>query len=279
MEKIEHAYKYVKTLELPPKPRKSWKTEVRIPYYSSVVTRTYIKEVLETWSEYFDGLKFACGTHKLLPKSVVREIIKMAHDYDVYVSTGGFVERVTVDGSKAVDAYFDECKDLGFDVIEISNGFVTSMTLEDKVAMVKKVRSIGLRPKPEITLMKGAGAGTHIVGYKTEMKPISEAIKEAKMHIRAGAKEIMMESEGITEDLPPEKWRTDIIKKLISEFGYGLWMFEAADPEVFKWYLKHIGKDVNLFIDHTQITEYNAWRLGYWGDRDIWKGQKFSYKH
>jgi len=165
------------------------------------VTKTYIKEVLETWSEYFDGLKFACGTHKLLPKSVVREIINMAHDYDIYVSTGGFVERVTVDGSKAVDAYFDECKDLGFDVIEISNGFVTSMTLEDKVAMVKKVRSIGLRPKPEITLMKGAGAGTHIVGYKTEMKPISEAIREAKMHISAGAKEIMMESEGITEDL------------------------------------------------------------------------------
>ena len=118
-----------------------------------------------------------------------------------------------------------------------------------------------------------------MVGYERKMKPISEAIKEAKMHIAAGAKEIMMESEGITEDLPPKEWRTDIIKRLIKEFGYSTWMFEAADPEVFKWYLKNVGKDVNLFIDHTQITEYNAWRLGLWGDTDIWKGQKFSYKH
>ena len=55
-------------------------------------------------------------------------------------------------------------------------------------------------------------------------------------------------------------------------------MFEASDPPVFKWYLKTFGKDVNLFIDHSQIVELNAWRLGLWGDADIWKGKEVHYQ-
>jgi phosphosulfolactate synthase (CoM biosynthesis protein A) len=55
-------------------------------------------------------------------------------------------------------------------------------------------------------------------------------------------------------------------------------MFEASEPAVFKWYLKKFGRDVNLFIDHSQIVEYTAWRCQLWGDRDIWKGKAVSYR-
>ncbi len=268
---------WVKLPELPEKPRKSGKIEVRVPYYASVATVTYIKDVLEAWSEYFDGFKFACGTFRLLDKSMVKKIIGLCHDHDVYVSTGGWVERVLVDGKKAVDRYFDECKEVGFDVIEISSGFAR-MTLEDKVAMIKRVKEIGLTPKPEITMMYGAGAGTHIVGYKRELRPIGEFMEEAKACWDAGKSTMMLESEGLTEDLPPEQWKKDVIKKVVDHFGYEKWMFEASDPEVFKWYLKNFGPKVNLFIDHTQITEFNAWRLKLWGDPDIWKGKSVKYR-
>src|SRR2546422_3529844 len=30
-------------------------------------------------------------------------------------------------------------------------------------------------------------------------------------------------------------------------------MFEAADPDVFAWYVKNYGPEVNLFVDHSQI--------------------------
>lgn len=66
----------------------------------------------------------------------------------------------------------------------------------------------------------------------------------------------MVESEGITEDLPPQKWRLDAIKPLVDEFGYDKHMFGASDPPVFKWHLKNISIDVNLFIDHSQIVEF-----------------------
>jgi phosphosulfolactate synthase (CoM biosynthesis protein A) len=236
-----------------------------------------VKDLLEMWGDYIDGFKFAGGSMRLLSVDMVRNILKICHDHDVYVSTGGFVERIIVQGADAVDKYLEECKSLGFDVVEVSSG-LAPIPLEDKVEIVKQVKKMGMIPKPEISLMIGAGAGTHIVGYKPKLRGVDDLMKEARAHLKAGAHIMMLESEGITEDLPPSKWRTDVIKKLVSEFGFESWMFESSDPPVFKWYLKNFGSNVNLFIDHSQIVEYTAWRTKLWGDPGIWKGKTLSYK-
>ena len=209
----------------------------------------------------------------------MRQIIKACHDHQVYVSTGGFVERVIVQGGPAVDEYLKECKALGFDVVEVSSG-LASIPLEDKIEIVKQVQRLGMKPKPEVSMMIGAGAGTHIVGYEEAMKMRSfdDFAAEVQAEITAGAGVIMVESEGLTEDLPPEKWRKDVIQKLVDKFGYKRFMFEASDPPVFKWYLTTFGRDVNLFIDHSQIVEFTAWKTKLWGDESIWEGKKLSYR-
>ena len=171
---------------------------------------------------------------------------------------------------------------MGIDIVEVSSGMapeVMNMPIEDKVEIVKKIKAAGLKPKPEVSMMIGAGAGTHISGYEEGIKyrDLEDFIKETKAYLDAGAHLIMIESEGLTEDLPPEKWRLDVIKRLLDEFGYEKLMFESSDPPVFKWYLKNVSKDVNLFIDHSQIVEFTAWKYGLWGDPDIWKGKKISY--
>jgi Uncharacterized conserved protein len=268
---IKKAFDFVKIDDLPPKPRKYGLIEIRGPYYTSV-SYGYLKDLLDDWGEYVDGYKFAGGSMRLLSKEKVKKIIKICHDYNVYVSTGGFIERVILQGDKVVDNYIEECKELDFDVIEISSGFI-SIPLDYKLDMVKRVMNRGLKAKPEVSLIIGAGGGTHIIGYEEEIKlrSVENFIQECRIFINAGVNMIMIESEGITEDLPPEKWRTDVVKKLIDNFGFEKLMFEASDPPVFKWYLKNISKNVNLFIDHTQIVEFTAWKLGLWGDKDIWK--------
>lgn len=265
-------------IDLPPKkPRETGVIEFRGPYYSSV-TYGYLKDLLDDWGEYVDGYKFAGGSMRLLARERVRQIIRTCHDHQVYVSTGGFVERVIVQGSATVDEYLRECKALGFDVVEVSSG-LASIPLEDKIEIVRQVQKQGMKPKPEVSMMIGAGAGTHIVGYEEEMKMRSfdDFASEVDAEIRAGAKMIMVESEGLTEDLPPEKWRRDVIRKLVDRFGYKVFMFEASDPPVFKWYLTTFGRDVNLFIDHSQIVEFTAWRTKLWGDQTIWEGKSLSY--
>ncbi len=278
MSKSHKAFEFVRLRGLPPKPRKEGIVEIRGPYYTSV-SYGYLRDLLDDWSEYFDGYKFAGGSMRLLSRDKVKRIIRACHDYGVYVSTGGFVERVIAQGSRAVDEYLEECKALGFDVVEVSSG-LAPIPLKDKVEIVRRVRELGMKPKPEISMMIGAGAGTHVVGYSERMRfrSFDDLVKEVEAHRRVGSEIFMLESEGITEDLPAEKWRTDVVKRLVSKFGRRTWMFEAADPPVFKWYLKNFGGDVNLFIDHSQVVEFTAWRMGLWGDPAIWNERKLAYK-
>ncbi|MDG7007548.1 MAG: phosphosulfolactate synthase [Nitrososphaerota archaeon] len=278
MDRNEKAFDFV-TVDMPPrKPREAGIIEFRGPYYTSV-SYGYLKDLLDDWGEYVDGYKFAGGSMRLLPRERVKQIIRTCHDHQVYVSTGGFVERVIVQGGTAMDQYIRECKSLGFDVVEVSSG-LASIPLEDKIAIVEQVQREGMKPKPEVTMMIGAGAGTHIVGYEEAMKMRSfdDFAAEVEAEVKAGAEVVMVESEGLTEDLPPEKWRKDVIQKLVDRFGYKRFMFEASDPPVFKWYLTTFGRDVNLFIDHSQIVEFTAWKVKLWGDESIWDGKKLSYK-
>lgn len=92
------------------------------------------------------------------------------------------------------------------------------------------------------------------------------AIQQAKRFIDAGAyMMIMIESEGITDSV--KTWRTDVVAKFIRSLGFEHLMFEAADPEVFSWYVKNYGPDVNLFVDHSQIVQLDCLRSGIWGTK------------
>ncbi|MGA2682090.1 MAG: phosphosulfolactate synthase [Candidatus Bathyarchaeia archaeon] len=277
MARREFAFDFVK-IDIPPeRPRDVGIIEFRGPYYNSV-SYGFLKDLLDDWAYYVDGFKFAGGSMRLLPRARVRQIIQTCHDHGLYVSTGGFVERVIVQGGDAVDLYLKECKQLGFDVVEVSSG-LAPISLEDKLKIMSQVQKLGMKPKPEVTMMIGAGAGTHIAGYEADMKlrSFDEFSEEVSTHIKAGVEMIMIESEGLTEDLPPEQWKTDVIKKILNKFGSKNLMFEAADPPVFKWYLKNVGRDVNLFIDYSQIVEFTAWKTKLWGDPEIWQGKRVEY--
>ncbi len=273
----EKAFSFV-NIDMPPeKPRSAGVIEMRGPYYTSV-SYGYLKDLLSDWSYYIDGYKFAGGSMRLLARGRVKQIIDVCHANHVYVSTGGFVERVIVQGSRTVDRYLKECKELGFDVVEVSSG-LAPIPLKDKISIVKQVQKLGMKPKPEVSMMIGAGAGTHVTRYEERMKlrSFDEFSDEVESHLKAGAHMVMIESEGLTEDLPSEKWRRDVIRKLVARFGYKTLMFEASDPPVFKWYLTTFGRDVNLFIDHSQVVEFTAWKTRLWGDPEIWKGKRIRY--
>jgi hypothetical protein len=79
------------------------------------------------------------------------------------------------------------------------------------------------------------------------------AIRQARRFLEAGAHLIMIESQGITENVA--EWRTDAVAALANGLGPERVMFDAADPEVFSWYVKTYGPEVNLFVDHSQIVQ------------------------
>src|SRR6266481_1201039 len=133
----ERSFQFLRVNERESKPRKRGLTEIRGPYYS-VVGRRYLEDLFETMGAYVDSLKFAGGSFALMPERAVRDIIELCHEHDVLVSTGGFIERVLVQGDDAVRQYVVECKRLGFDTIEISAGFV-SIPTDDWLRLIELV--------------------------------------------------------------------------------------------------------------------------------------------
>jgi phosphosulfolactate synthase (CoM biosynthesis protein A) len=270
----ERAFAFLRLNERPPKPRSRGVTEIRGPYYTPV-GRRYLEDLLETMGGYVDALKYAGGSFALMPREGVRALNELCHEHAVEVSTGGFLEYVLTQRGDAVQQYLQECRELGFDIVEISSGFVT-LPVEDLVRLTTAVREAGLKPKPEVGIQFGAGGTSSVEALEAEgTRDVGYAIELAKRHLDAGAHMIMIESEGITEQV--REWRTDAVARIVAELGLEQVMFEAAEPDVFSWYIKNYGIDVNLFVDHSQIVQLEGLRAGIWGTQDTW-GRMLSYR-
>jgi len=270
----QHPFDFLKKNIREGKPRKQGITEIRGPYYA-VMGKRYLQDILETMGEYVDSLKFSGGSFSLMPPEHVKELIDLAHEHDALVSTGGFMEYVLTQGNEAVHKYIQTCKDYGFDIIELSAGFITIPT-DDWLRLIDAVQSAGLKAKPEIGIQFGAGGDTPAGALESEGTMDPEwAVKQAAKFINAGAYMIMIESEGITENVT--SWRTDVPARFINELGLEKLMFEAADPPVFAWYIKNYGPEVNLFVDHSQIVQLECLRSGIWGTKSLW-GRVQSFK-
>jgi phosphosulfolactate synthase (CoM biosynthesis protein A) len=273
MSSDDRAFSFIPLNRRAEKPRSRGVTEIRGPYYSAI-GRRYLEDLFETMGGWIDTLKFAGGSFALMQRKAVREIIDHCHRHRVAVSTGGFIEHVLTLGPPAVERYLGECRDLGFDIVEVSAGFLV-ISDDDFVRLTEKVRASGLKPKPEVGIQFGAGGASAVAELEAEgTKDVGWAIALMKRHLSAGAEMIMVESEGITESV--KTWRTDVIGRIASEVGLEHLMFEAADPEVFAWYVKSYGPEVNLFVDHSQIVQLECLRSGIWGTKALW-GRVVSY--
>jgi phosphosulfolactate synthase (CoM biosynthesis protein A) len=270
----ERGFTFIHMNEREEKPRTRGITEIRGPYYTPMGKR-YLEDVLETMGAFVDSLKFAGGSFTLMPPKALQEIIEVAHRHNVMVSTGGFIEHVLTQGPEMVNRYIEECRNVGFDILEISSGFIT-IPIDDWLRLVERVQQAGLKAKPEVGIQFGAGGASAAEELEAEgTRDVEWAIGQAKRFLEAGAYMIMIESEGITENV--KTWRTDAVAKIIGTLGLEKVMFEAADPEVFAWYIKNYGPEVNLFVDHSQIVQLECLRSGIWGTKSLW-GRVLTYK-
>src|SRR5213079_3731523 len=102
--KVERSFPFLRLNERESKPRNRGLTEIRGPYYTAY-GRRHLEDLFETMGAYIDSLKFAGGSFTLMPERAVRDIIELCHKHDVLVSTGGFIERVLVQGGEAARKY------------------------------------------------------------------------------------------------------------------------------------------------------------------------------
>lgn len=251
----------------PDKPRKIGLTEIRGPYYSTYGAR-HLADVLDVAGQWVDGVKWAGGSFALLPREQVRAFSDLAHKHNAYISSGGWIETVLRYGPDAVAKYLKEAKEVGFDVIEISAGFVT-MPTDGMLRLIEQVKKAGFKAKPELGIQFGSGGDSTEAELAAEgKKDTGDLVNRVKRVLDAGADIVMIESEGITENVV--QWNTAPAAAVINGVGAQHVMFEAADPPVFEWYIKNYGNEVNLFVDHSQILQLEGLRQNIWGNKSTW---------
>lgn len=261
------SFNFVPRAWRPAKPRTFGITEVRAPYYATYGTR-HLMDVFEAAGQWIDGIKWAGGSFSLMPRHQVKAMNDVAHANGAYVSSGGWIETVLRYGDAAVDQYLAEAKEVGFDVIEVSTGFIMVPT-SGLERLVKRVVAAGLKAKPELGIQIGSGGDSGEAELAAEAKKdIGDLIDRGKRALDAGASILMIESEGITENVV--QWNTAAAAAIINGLGIENVMFEAADGPVFEWYIKNYGNEVNLFVDHSQILQLEALRQNIWGNKSTW---------
>ncbi|KIO32393.1 hypothetical protein M407DRAFT_13943 [Tulasnella calospora MUT 4182] len=174
-----------------------------------------------------------------MPADRLKALIGTVHSHECYISTGGFIERViSVSGGDkaAIITYLEECKKIGFDVLETSSGFLTIPT-DDWANLVKLTKSIG------------DTVGLESIGTR-DPKWLIELI--AGISVIAAVTHCQIESEGITENV--KHLRTDVVSSITSALPVDKLMFEAVRADGFPI---------------LQTVQLACVRKGIWGKTDL----------
>lgn len=252
----------------PEKPRRYGVTEMRGPQHS-LFSQNHLQDIFDSMGQFVDGLKFSGGSHSLMPKSYIKEVTNLAHKHNVYVSTGGWAEHLQRGGPSAFKDYIEECKELGFDTVEIDAG---SLGVPEEILLryVRLVKTGGLRAKPlfalkfnksDIPTNGNRAYGSYVVPAPRTSELVEDVdllIRRAERCLEAGADMIMIDADDVCRQA--DSMRGDIIAKVIGRLGLDKTMFEASNPKTSEWFIKQYSPRVNLFVDHSQVMDLECLR-------------------
>lgn len=252
----------------PEKPRRYGVTEMKGPNYS-LFSRGLLEDVLESMGHFVDGLKLCDGSHTVMPKNYIKEVTDMAHKHNVYVSSGDSADQMLFRGPSSLKEYIEECKQLGFDSIELD---VASLGLPEETLLryVRLIKSSGLRAKPQFSVKFNksdiAFAGNRAFGaYVIPAPQTSEMVEDVDLLVRraercleAGADMIMINADDLCRQAG--LLRSDIVAKIVGRLGLEKTMFEASNPKISEWFVKRYGPKVNLIVDHSQVMDLECLR-------------------
>ncbi len=207
---------------------------------------------------YVDIVKIGWGLPLLLPREQVRNRVRRYHECHLEVSTGGtLLEYAVVRESSA--QFLDEARELGFDLIEISDG-VIDLSRSQIEKLCHEVRARGLDVLIE-------------VGKKNPQNQLSlrETLDRLEHARTLNPRKVILESResgrgvGIYDGEGAIKW--DWVRTITAEHPAEELIFEAPHEAQQIALLMELGRDTNLGnVAMHSIAPLASQRLGLRGD-------------
>jgi phosphosulfolactate synthase len=217
-----------------------------------------IPEELAPLAPYIDVVKIGWGLPLLLPREAVRDRIRRYHEMGVEVSTGGTLLEYAVTRDR-VAAMMDEAKELGFDIVEISDGIIELSPQQiDKLAQEARRRrfdfyiEVGKKnPQNQLSLRETLDR----IGQALALKPRKVIVESRESGRGVG----IYDGEGAI------KW--DWVRTILADFPTEELIFEAPMESQQIGLLKELGAETNLGnVALTSVAPLASQRLGLRGD-------------
>ena len=207
-----------------------------------------VADLLETSADYIDFVKLGKGSYRLQTETFLKKKIAAYKKADMRIFIAGDTsEMAFMQGVSG--QFYKKVKQLGADGVEVSSAQI-SMSLRDKCELIKMASAEKLKVVAEVG-QKGneswTTAGKHI-------------ISQIKAYQKAGAWKVLIQGEGVSEDV--ELIKGGFIINLVAEFGTDGFIFQAKNSAAQEWFMANLGNAVNLDVYDDQVIDLELMRRG-----------------
>ncbi|MBA2846080.1 phosphosulfolactate synthase [Methanococcus maripaludis] len=220
----------------------------------------FINDYLKVCGKYITFAKFGWGTSAVQSRELVKEKIENYKKYGIKTYPGGTLFEVCF-SKNLFEEYLKECKDLGFECVEISDG---SMDLkpEDKDYAIKQAKEAGFIVLSEV--------GKKSIVLDGELE-IHERIELVKKDLESGADFVIIEGResGKSIGLFDEKGnvKKEELEILAENVDMDKIILEAPQKNQQVEFILRFGNDVNLGnISFEEVISLETLRRGLRGD-------------
>ena len=198
------------------------------------------QDILDFSASFFDLAKIAVGISGLISKSALSTKILSYHESGVDPFPGGMFVELAYKQDK-VSVYYEECRRVGYNLVEISDN-VVHFSKEERQALIRQATDeYGLRVLGEV-------GSKHV---ETDPRTLVADIQDS---LSAGAWKVFVEAaEFVTDD----GFSTDLVRFLIDQVDVskiifelpGKWIPDVHAHQIYRmmvWLVDHVGADVNI---------------------------------
>lgn len=217
-----------------------------------------LADLIEVAGHYIDMYKIATGTARLFPKEHLTAKTALLKAHGIRPFLGGQFQEYVIHtmGIEALPRHFAEARDVGFDIIEVSDNMVP-LGQGTRQRMFEMIRDHGLVPVGEI-------------GDKRTSSSVTSIVDEVNDVLAMGADMVLVEAAELMHGGAPNE---TLIHALREGVDISRCIFELATPRVGsttvqiyagkKFLIKTFGPDVNLGnVTPDVVIETETTRLG-----------------
>jgi len=231
----------------------------------------WVRDMLETWGEYVDNVKFAISLNWTMPWRKLEEKVKLYRELGVNVGIDDPTFAIAYYQGK-VEQYLRTVRDVGFTHAQIDTHFVDTgqkgsrRADEDELRYIQMARELGLRVEGEVGQKWPEGDRARKKGGLLNVEAI---IAEMKRLLEAGCEHVCLESRVIREVIGAygeNEEGTKQIRQIVEAVGQDSVFIEITCQLPFDtrmchrfWAVRNFGPEVNMgggeFIEEVRYIE------------------------